>query len=109
MVSLPAKCPDILRVMRGSLRPPENTDRENVRVYTVEGARHYWTANQSINLEIAKDNAEGTENPQSQDAAPGGETRNRRISRDRIKINWKFDRRSACLKFRHKGASVMRS
>jgi hypothetical protein len=34
---------------------------------------------------------------------------NRRINRDRIKINWKFDRRSARRKFRYKRKSFMRS
>ena len=34
---------------------------------------------------------------------------NRRMNRDRIKINWKFDRKSARRKFRYKRKSFMRS
>jgi hypothetical protein len=34
---------------------------------------------------------------------------NRRINRDRIKINWKFDRRAARRKFGYKSQSFKRS
>ena len=48
-------------------------------------------------------------NSRSEDAAPESRAWNRRMNRDRVKINWKFDRKAARRKFGYKRKSFKRS
>jgi len=50
-----------------------------------------------------------SKNPGSRDFAPGSEGLDRRINRDRVKIAWKFDRKTARRKFGYKRNLFKRS
>jgi len=47
--------------------------------------------------------------PRPEDAAAGSTSLDRRMNRDRLKINWKFDRKTARRKFGYKRNLSMRS